>query len=591
MKVVVDGLFILIKNWELILFILSLIVVSQYTIQYIVKRLVDQPLSSGEYFSIAAGGWLLLASFLSLLWYLLKSIQASLVDVFFIICIILTVILLYYQQKKIDLPEPELITWILPVLLGVFIILRLAYVSNALLPSYFDSAQHYLYIRQLTEGPGLPGTGGFFNWLGKNYYHLGFHLITAWITASLKSEIAATMLIMGQIILAVTPISVFFLVRHETGSNSAGIFAVLLAGIGWYMPAHAVDWGKYPAVASLPLIQFVLSIAYISLQQKKKEMLNMLILSGILISTFFHSRSLMVFGIALLAWMMAAWRKKLPRMVQSIVILIPMIGIIFLSILIQQQDILKPLLDPYLNKGFLITALILALLFFAIKFYPSLTFICLVGVFLLIGSIFIPVTGLAGYKNTTLLDRPFVEMILYLPLSMLGGLGLAGLYRYIQQNTHAPFEKIIGIIFIGAVVVHAYINYDFYPSDCCTLVGFDDLTAIDWMDKNLPTKARILISTGDLVLVSSTSSQGRVGTDAGIWITPLTGRPTFPAPYNLDFSRRETLDFLCKKKINHIYVGEIGQPFDDIQLGTQTTWYKALLVFPKARVYQVIGCK
>ena len=40
-----------------------------------------------------------------------------------------------------------------------------------------------------------------------------------------------------------------------------------------------------------------------------------------------------------------------------------------------------------------------------------------------------------GYFNLTLLDRPFVEMTLYLPLSLIGGLGLAGLQQYLKHST------------------------------------------------------------------------------------------------------------------------------------------------------------
>ena len=267
-----------------------------------------------------------------------------------------------------------------------------------------------------------------------------------------------------------------------------------------------------------------------------------------------------------------------------------MIGIILEIIFIQRQDILKPLLDPYINNGLLITSTVLVLLPFAIKFYPNLAFTCILSIFMSILSIFIPIMGLPGYGDLTLLDRPFVEMILYLPLSLLGGLGLAGLFQYLQQNVHMPLEKFAGSILIGLVIINATIHYDFYPSDCCQIVGPDDLTAIDWMDKNLPSDARILISTAELILLPSASSQGTVGADAGIWIPALINRQTLSMPYNSDLGLRETLDILCQREINYIYVGEIGQTFDGAQIRANPAWYNALLSLPKAGVYQVIGC-
>ena len=486
--------------------------------------------------------------------------------------------------------------WILLGLFGISIICRLAYVSKALIPTYFDSAQHYLYIKNIIADVAYPNGDNTLQWLTTNYYHLGFHILAAFLTTTLHTDIKSTMLILGQMILAVIPISVFFMVKHESGSNSAGFFAALLAGFGWYMPAHAVDWGKYPALASLPLIQFALSLAYLltrqknTLSMKKRRWLHLLLALSILTSIFFHSRSLIVFGVVFLAWIIDMGRQKLPRILQTIVIFVPMLGILFEIIFIQRHDILKPLVDPYINNGFLITLMVLALMFFAIKFYPKLAFICIVSIFLLIISIFIPIIVVAGYENLTFLDRPFVEMILYLPLSLLGGLGLAGLFQYGQQNTTIPLEKIVGSLLIGIIIINAYSHYDFYPSDCCNIVGTDDLTAIAWMDSNLPADARVLISTTELILLPSASSQAAVGADAGIWISPLTNRQTLSMPYNSNFAMRETLDILCKRNVNYIYIGEMGQTFDYIQIRSNPAWYKPLLSMPKTGVYQVIGC-
>ena len=67
------------------------------------------------------------------------------------------------------------------------------------------------------------------------------------------------------------------------------------------MPAHAADWGKYPALASLALIPFVLSLAYLAIENRnilsKEKYLGLLalLLAGIIISVLLHSRSLVVY--------------------------------------------------------------------------------------------------------------------------------------------------------------------------------------------------------------------------------------------------------------------------------------------------------
>jgi hypothetical protein len=41
-------------------------------------------------------------------------------------------------------------------------------------------------------------------------------------------------------------LSLFFITKRETGSNIAALFTSLLAGFGWHMPGHAVNWGEIP---------------------------------------------------------------------------------------------------------------------------------------------------------------------------------------------------------------------------------------------------------------------------------------------------------------------------------------------------------
>jgi len=149
----------------------------------------------------------------------------------------------------------------------------------------------------------------------------------------------------------------------------------------------------------------------------------------------------------------------------------------------------------------------------------------------------------------------------------------------------------VSLIACGLVLINAYATYEFYPATCCVLASQDDVTAIDWIDNHLPTDAHIGISAAELKVLTSGSFEGYVGSDAGIWITPLSSRFTTPLLYDTDFSEQSTLDSLCQSGISHLYVGELGQNFDDSQLSAQLAWYKALLSMPDVRVYAVVGCK
>lgn len=598
MSVLSDGYSVLLDHWRLIAIILLTLIFGQSLIWYILKKIFGEKLDSDEYFSLGLAGWMIPVLVLSTLWFLLGPFQTIYFDVLIaVMTVALVASLIFHRFNKEATPESRSTLPALVFLLGIFIFLRMVFVSRAILPLYFDSAQHYAIIKSLIGISETANAEVSFGLLVTNYYHVGFHLLTLFIMSMERAEIKDIMLILGQIILAVTPLSVFFIIKHETKSNSAGTFAVLLAGFGWYMPAHVLDWGKYPALTSLMLIQFVLSLAYLLfryrsvLSRQKVLGLIAILAAGSLASVFAHSRSLVIFGIVLIACGIAAWWKKLTRAPQVLVFVMVIGGIVWEIIFVQSHDVLYLLFDPYGLEGWLVTLSVLILFGFALKGYPQLTFSAVLLMFLMVASLFVPVR-VPGDIDLTLLDRPFVEMILYLPLSLIGGLGIAGLESYLSETKISPvLSKYVGILFSGLIVINAVFQYQLYPSDCCIIVGSDDLVAIDWMDKNLPADALVAISAVELMVLASDSFQGHVGGDAGIWITPLINQPTIPFLNFSDFSQDTTLQTLCELKANYLYIGETGQTFDTSKIGTQPEWYKILLSMPKAKVYQVIGCE
>lgn len=585
-----DVFSVIADQWGVIFGILLFIALSQTLIAVVLRTIFGAQLTSTEYLSLGMAGWILPAALLSGLWFLLGFEPSSPFSLLLISLIIAFIFFLLRLQPKLE-PESKSTVFFLLLFFSISILTRLVFVSKVILPSYFDSAEHYLLIKNILG----ENRSGLIASLTTNYYHLGFHFIAAFLASILQADIAKTMLILGQMVLAALPLSIFFLIKHETKSNSAGIFAVIVSAYGWYMPAHAVDWGKYPALTSLGLMPFVLSLAYLlsrnksTLSIQKRWGLYVLLGVTIFISGFVHSRSLVIFGIVFTAWIITTWQQKLSRKPRVFIFFIVIVATLLEIAYIQEQDVLILLFDPYIHKGILITALILLLSVFAQRSYPQLTFACLLAICLLLGSLFIPVLGLIpGHENLTLLDRPFVEMILFLPLSLLGGLGLSGLEQGLQyKNIKFAFT---GLITIGLVLVNALATYNLYASDCCVLAGNEDVQAIDWMNTQLPSGARIGVSAAELNVLASGSFEGYVGGDAGIWITPLVNRVTIPLIYDTSFGEQAVLDNLCQLGISYIYVGELGQTFDDSQLSAQPAWYKVVLSTPKVKIYQVVGC-
>ncbi len=596
---ILDGLASAGMHWPLLLGILLILVTSQLLLASLLYKIFKDRFTGEEYLSLSLAGWLLPAAILSLLWYLGTQILSPLPGTIFI-GILMVAALAWSIRTLWTGRAPRGVVWLLVLLAGLSILLRLAFVSGAVFPSYFDSAQHYLYIKEILaridpSQNGLPRLPG--------YYHLGFHFLAAFLTYTTRAEITDVMLVLGQVILALLPFSAFFIVRHWTNSNMAGLLAFALAALGWYMPAHAMDWGKYPALSSLALFPFVLSIAYLSIENRRSlskvkfTALILLLLTGALISVILHSRSIVIYMVVVGAWLVATvWNRMTwwPQILTFNLFLLAVAGEI---IYIQSQGILGPLFDAYGPKGILLSACVLVLSVFAFRTYPSFVIFCTVSINLLIASLFILLGNLIpGYINTTPLDRPYVQMIFYLPLTLLAGFGMGGLKEALQGQV-LPFGKrqvavsqIIGILLIALITVHGLFKYELYPSSCCVIVSQDDLKAIQWLDENLPPDARILTSSTNLNVLPTDQYQGSAGGDAGTWITPLTGRPVFLLPFNTDISQSQTFEMLCEQQVNFIYVGKTGWTFNEDSMNAQPEAYKLLLDLPKTKIYEVTGC-
>ena len=199
-------------------------------------------------------------------------------------------------------------------------------------------------------------------------------------------------------------------------------------------------------------------------------------------------------------------------------------------------------------------------------------------------------------NNQTLLDRPFVEMLLYFPLSILGGLGLAGLLEIINKATFLSEQRLsytktlVSILVIGIVGIASLENYDFYPADCCHFISYDDTIIFDWLSKNISNDAQILVAANHLSVVPSSTSTDLVGSDAGLWIPALIDKKIVIMPYEIDFLSEGTIMELCKRKVTYIYVDNTNQSFNSNTLDKKEKWYKKILTLPNAQLYQLNTC-
>ena len=503
-----------------------------------------------------------------------------------------TPILLFVVKKR--LKSSFLVFSLLTLLLLLSLILRLAYIRDIILPPYFDSAEHIRIINAIIEA--WANSASTTN-LTPTYYHIGFHILAAILVMILKIKASTLVLIFGQVILALFPLPIFLFIWHKTQSEVAALFASVLASFTWSMPGFSINWGKYPMLTGLFLGISALLYTYLlgyNQNKTKKERhwpFGLLIL-GILAAILTHSRILIFFLIAGISWWFAQKTPKLQRSRQIGISVFMLALIIFLGWLISRNELLKLTLEPYLSgSGIYYTALIVALIPFTLKrfsrfFYFSLAFIA--GLFL---SLFISLGDhIQELRNLTLLDRPFVEATLFLPLALIGGLGFAEVVQ--KVNLRKSLNQTLAILLlVGVFSFQTLRTYTFTPSPCCNFVQKDDITLMTWIENNLPTDARIAISATPLNVTPGTGSKSLTGADAGIWVFNLTGRQILLVPYSHDFSAKETKDFLCEQSVNYIYAGNQPFSFNKSLHTSNNEWYEEVLSLPNARLYALKGCK
>lgn len=482
-------------------------------------------------------------------------------------------------------PVPVSSTFLALVLLfAVSMLLRFAFLKNISLPSYFDSAEHYRLIRYFVEPAGnLPAP----------YYHTGFHMAGAAFVRFFDLSILDFMLAGGQFLLAILPFSFFSIIKKETDSITAGLFVVILAGFGWHMPAHLMNWGKYPALLSLVCLSFVFNLAYLLHKgsSKHRNLSNYFFLSGVMfVSVFVHSRLLVVYGMLAAAYILTSWRIRSALKKQAFLIVMAALLIEFIAL--QNNTTLRALLDGYINSDSWTLILLLALTPFAVKEFPNQTFFLLASLSFFVAGLFVPV-HVPNVGTLTMLDRPYVQMLTYLPLSLLSGLGLAGLVRFLQQyipETKLPIYAVLSVAF-GVVLAHAALRHDYYPSECCQITNRDDHALLTWMDASLPPDAFILIAASPVNVTSLEQTEIQAGIDGGIWVTPLTSRQTVTAWETLDFTSATVHAEICERGLNYVYAGGMSQSFSDAQLDENPAWYQLAFALPRAKLYQVTNCQ
>jgi len=459
------------------------------------------------------------------------------------------------------------------IALFFLLLVRLAFLKHIILPSYSDSPIHY----QIVYGFLHPEVGNASKLslptIFDNYYHYGFHSLATWLTSITGFEAVQMISLIGQLLLVTAPLSILCFVYALTYNRNGALFAGLLAAVGWLMPAFSINWGKFPALAAMAVMPVVALVPLLFLDNRIKW--AKVIFYGLLLwvgNTFIHTRIIICLVLVFASFFVI---KKLQfkggfGFFQSVRFT--------LLVLISLWPVSDLVIDFYNKMPILIMLLIL--MPFAFQSYPAVS----TGIFVFLSglSLVTLIPNLLSIGGQALLDRQFLAMTLYMPLSIMGGLGFGGLVK--KLDAHLVWKWIVVGVFVVGIVAHIAPE-SFFPDRCCNYFKENDRFAFHWIQNKSSSQSLYFIST------FRDDNDRAYGTDAGIWISPLTMIATNRLPFNTKWNSTDVLNEICSFGIKdaYIYMGGREFSFDNNQL-SHLIWVSPVFRSGEVVVYKISGC-
>ncbi len=500
-------------------------------------------------------------------------------------------------SKKISLRSLTSIA--LTLIFLVSLAIRLIMVRDLATPAWVDSVHHALITRLILNAGGYPSSFQPYLNISPTDYHPGFHSIAAtfiWLT---NLDLAKSLLILGQILNALSVFSVYLLAKTLTRRSTAGLFAAFVTGFLTPMPAYYTSWGRYTELTGLLILPVVLALIQTWLDEKAKKKTVGIILLGALASgglfmihyrvvvflagliLFFvlyqlifewkthHGKPLgfifLVLGIALLGM-----TSVFPWFIQTVkTTFLAKVSLPVVSSVSFFQDFSW----PYLTSAYGKQAMVVAGLGFFWSLIKRRSMAFILGFWILI-LFFLANLGALKLPGAGLITNLSVEIMLFIPISILAGYFLDQTLMYwkdlIPKQLILPSVGVIFLIF-GLVAYQGARQLIPIINPVTILSRQADLQAIQWIGDNIPAGETIVINP------FAWGYGLYAGNDGGYWISPLSGRLTLPPPvlYGLGNNYKEInsqaqqiyssstdpikfWEYLNSRQYHFVYVGARG---------------------------------
>ncbi len=499
------------------------------------------------------------------------------------------------------LSEILIFSFLLLILFLAFIV-RMIMIRDLATPAWVDSIHHGLITRLILENGALPQTYLPYLDIETTLYHPGFHSSLAAFISLSGIEINHGMLLLGQVLNASMALSVYLFTAATTRKPAAGLFAALITSAFTAMPAYYTSWGRYPQLTGLIIlpIPFVLMITANNHSSKVNKIsltfCAALATAGLLLV---HYRVASFLACLLISWFIVevfATRENLKWSLKYLLFRVtPFIiltaALAFLWLIPVMRDTVLPRMGPnhseaslvffsdfswhYLTPiyGKQVIALASLGVIWGLINKNKVTAVVIGWVLLLFLIANLDALNLPG---GSFVNNSSVTIMLFMPLSVMAGFLIEKIYtswKYYFIGYARYFVIIAFFIFSTIATISGSRQMISIINPSTLLSRQEDLSAINWIDENIPD---------DNVILINPFSWGYglfAGNDGGGWIPTIAGNQTIPPPvlYGLgSVTNKSNINQICQEvirigtspdnlwkylienNINYIYIGARG---------------------------------
>lgn len=489
----------------------------------------------------------------------------------FVTTLVFVVLFLLDIWKKRHTLKGWGITGICLLCFVLFLALRLAFLKDLALPPYHDSVEHYRILISFLNPENTPGL------FSQGYYHFGFHSIAAWLVEVAGVTPETSLALLGQLLLSLVPLTLYAFVHALTHNWKPSLISALIGAFSWSMPAHAANWGKYPAMAAVIILPALLALLILLFQvQSSKWKRIHLFSTGLFVFlgiTFLHSRGLICLVLAVICLLIDFFAVRYFKLgINRIIASILAAG--FLIFVFLTNSILWLYATPVLPFIVFVLAMVAGVIW-----NPRFTIGASLWMLLIWALTFLPAPGYFQKYSLYSIDTPFLQIAAFLPFTLLTGIGFSAVLEKFSVMRWIRLAISVGL---AAFLLFGVFTQSYQPNDCCNYASNNDRAAINWIGQNLPEDAQIAIP-GRLDLYPV------IGSDAGIWVTPLTGRQTFMLSYDFAWFEENAHNEVCDMGVVYIYSSTFELSFQLNEI-THPEWYQPVNKPGDVVIYRVIGC-